>query len=360
MMSPQRNVPTILVTGATGLVGEALIARLHHEDVRIRALVRDRAGVLADDPGIEIVRGDLRDPGAVDRAVNGVDVVYHLGAAMSGTAEDFESTIVRGTHHVIDACMRHGVRRLVHVSSLGVVDSASRERDQPVHETSALEPFPERRGAYTCAKAAAERIIRAAMAARGLRAVIVRPGQIVGPRAAQRCPNATFAFGSAWISVGAGSQALPLVYTDDVADALVLAGTTPGVDGRIFHVIDPEEVTLNEYLDWYKHLPTRAFRTVRVPAALMQSVATVMDAASFVLRTPLPMTRYRVRALRPLAPFDVTAATQILGWTPRVGVRAGLLRTFGERRKAPRLAAITQHLSLDESRPIAALTTSEE
>lgn len=340
-MTPTPNtLPIALVTGATGLVGQALVEKLHAEPVRIRVLVRGVADAFEGDRRIEVVRGDLRDADAVERAVAGVDTVYHLGAAMSGTAEEFDASIVRGTHHIVDACVRHDVRRLVHVSSLGVVEAAARGPEHPVRESSPLDPYPERRGAYTYAKTCAERIVRAATSAGTLRAVIIRPGQIIGPRAAHRCPNATFSLGPAWVVVGPKSQVLPLVYADDVADALVLAGTRDNIDGQVFHIIDPQQVTLGEYLNWHGHLPGRRARAIRVPASLLSYVASVMDVVGWAARKSLPLTRYRVRALRPLAPFDVSVAMQVLGWTPRVGVRTGLLRTFGERRKVPRLVGL--------------------
>ena len=334
MTMPTTNDPQILITGATGFLGEALVRRLRREGVRVRALVRGRSESLSTADHVEIVRGDLRDAEAVQRAVKGVHTVYHLGAAMSGSLLDFEESIVRGTQNVVEACLANNVRRLVHVSSLGVVDAGAAGRAKPVHESSPLDPQPEKRGAYTYTKALAEGIIREAVSSRGLHAVIVRPGQIVGPRGAHRCPNATFSVGYTWVAVGAASQQLPLVFVDDVADALVLAGTRQGIDGQTFHVIDPENVTLGEYLKWYEGMPGRAYRSVRVPTSVMTSLATAMDAVGFVLRRSMPLSRHRVRALRPLVPFDVSAATKVLGWTPNVGMRSGLLRTFGERRRS--------------------------
>ena len=92
--------------------------------------------------------GDLGDPRAVDHAVSGVGIVYHVGAAMRGSPKAFEAGTVWGTRNVIDACLAHDARRLVYVSSMSVFDHAGRDPAQPVTEHSALEPHPTWRGAY--------------------------------------------------------------------------------------------------------------------------------------------------------------------------------------------------------------------
>ena len=115
--------PRVLVTGSSGFLGSALLRRLRDSGEAVRVL-RRRPGSCESDPKLHVVYGDLGDPAAVDRAVAGVDVVYHVGAAMKGWAEDFQRGTVLGTQNVIDACLRHHVKRLVYVSSLSVLDHA--------------------------------------------------------------------------------------------------------------------------------------------------------------------------------------------------------------------------------------------
>jgi len=79
-------------------------------------------------------------------AVEGVEVVYHVGAAMKGWREDFEAGTIWGTRNIIDACLKHGVKRLVYVSSLGVLDVAGHVDGVLVNEASPVEPNPDLRG----------------------------------------------------------------------------------------------------------------------------------------------------------------------------------------------------------------------
>lgn len=317
-----------LVTGAAGFLGKALVAALRARGTRVRVLVRRPVREYAGAEGIVQVIGDLGDPAIVDHAVAGAGVVYHVGAAMKGGPRAFEAGTVHGTRNVVDACLRHGNPRLVYVSSMSVFDHAGRDPSGSMVETSAYEPHPDKRGAYTQTKLAAERIVLDAIRDRGLPAVVIRPGQIFGPGAERVTPNGTLALAGRWIAVGSGAQTLPLVYRDDVVDALLLAGERPGATGRVFNVVDPVPVTQAEYLHRARAaLPD--LRVLRSPTWLFLSLATGVELLGAALRRDVPLTRYRVRSLRPLADFDVSAARDGLGWTPAIGVSRGLDLTFG-------------------------------
>src|SRR5690606_3185036 len=145
--------------------------------------------------------------------------------------------------NVVESCLRHGVGRLVHVSSLSVLDHAGRLPGEVVDESYRLEPQPQARGAYTRTKLDAEQAVATAMRERGLPAVIVRPGQIFGPGAEGVTPNGTIALAGRWIAVGPRTQTLPLVYLDDVVDALLLAVEAPEAVGKVLHVVDPQAVS---------------------------------------------------------------------------------------------------------------------
>jgi hypothetical protein len=148
-----------LVSGASGFLGRALVARLLSNGESIRVLARGPVGGLDGNPQVHVVRGDLGDPEAVERAVAGVELVYHLGAGMRGGAEAFESGTVWGTKNVVAACLRYGITRLVYVSSLSVLDHAGHRKGVPISESSPVEPHPELRGAYSQTKLIAENIV---------------------------------------------------------------------------------------------------------------------------------------------------------------------------------------------------------
>jgi dihydroflavonol-4-reductase len=169
----------MVVTGAAGHLGAALVRALLAQGQPVRALVRSERRALAG-LDVELVEGDLRDADSLRRAFAGAEVVYHAAAQISLSSREWDSlaaTNVQGTQHVVQACLSAGVRRMMHVSSIAaLVDTP---RDRPVDEqnplVSAMQPFP-----YGYAKALAEREVRQGIAA-GLDAVIVRPTAILGP-----------------------------------------------------------------------------------------------------------------------------------------------------------------------------------
>jgi len=320
-----------LVTGAAGFLGSKLVRALRARGHSVRVLLRKPNAAFASDSGMQTVIGDLGDPRSVDHAVNGAAVVYHVGAAMKGSVRDFEAGTLWGTRNIIDACARHGSKRLVYVSSMSVFDHAGRDPAQTMTESSAYEPHPDWRGAYTRTKLIAERAVLDAIRDSALPAVILRPGQIFGPGAEKVTPNAVISLAGRWVAVGPGDMSLPLVFVRDVIDALLLAGENPQAIGKVFNIVDTTQVTQQEYLDRAKEKLGDELKVVRVPTGLFMCLGWGVELLGKLLKRDVPLTRYRVRSLRPLANFNVSAACDVLGWKPRVGVARGLDETFGRR-----------------------------
>jgi nucleoside-diphosphate-sugar epimerase len=245
---------------------------------------------------------------------------------MKGSPADFQRGTVVGTRNLIDACLKHHIKRVVYVSSLSVLEQAVRHSDK-VTETWPLEPHAELRGAYTQTKLEAERMVMAAAKELGLPALIIRPGAIFGPGVEPSSPAGSFAMFGRWIVVGSGSLPLPLVYVDDVVDALLLGSSRPGLEGKLINLVDPAVVTQREFI----RIARSARPDIRawyVPRSILMTAAVGIEVLGRMLKRSVPLSRYRIRSIRPLHNFDQTAAQELLGWTPRVGVAEGLRRTF--------------------------------
>lgn len=198
---------SILVTGASGAIGSRVVVELRGGGRPVRCLVRRRAVDGAD----ELVRGDLADGSTLDAAVRGVDVVLHLAAVTHARrARDYVETNFLGTRRLLDAAVRHGVRRFVHVSTRAVSQSG---------------------GAYSLSKHLAEGAVRDAP----LEHTIVRLPEVYGGGGAEGVDRIVSAArrGARIPIVGDGSDRLCPMHVDDAIAALVAAVTAaPG--GRTY------------------------------------------------------------------------------------------------------------------------------
>jgi nucleoside-diphosphate-sugar epimerase len=169
----------------------------------------------------------------------------------------------------------------------------------------------------------AERMVLDAARDRGLQVVVIRPGQIFGPGSENVTPNGVIGIAGKWIVAGSGSRKLPLVYLDDVVDGLLAASTSDAALGQVVNLVDSTPIDQNEYLSRAKR------KASRVPVWFLMCAAYGIELLGKVLKRGVPLSRYKIRSLKPLYPFDCSRAKSLLGWTPRVGTREGLRRTFG-------------------------------
>jgi nucleoside-diphosphate-sugar epimerase len=128
--------------------------------------------------------------------------------------------------------------------------------------------------------------------------------------------------------LGSGKLVLPLVYVDDVVDALLLAAREENAVGGIFQLIDASAVTQRQYIDLCCRHAGAALRALYVPKAVFYGAAIAAEILGRVLGRSAPLTRYKLRSLPPLSPFDTGAARTKLHWFPSIGVPEGLRRTF--------------------------------
>jgi predicted dehydrogenase/nucleoside-diphosphate-sugar epimerase len=323
----------ILVTGANGLIGRHLVRRLLQEGNPVRIFVRRQPEAeFRNDDNVEVFLGDLGDPAAVDRAVAGTEIVYHLGAAMKGSAHDHERGTVCGTQNIVDSVLRHDVHRLVYISSLSCLHAAYSGRGTLAKEDWPVEPSPTKRGSYTQAKTAAEKIVRDAVRDRHLRAVLLRPGRVFGPGMSLLTPEVARRVGNVLVVLGDGTCELPLVFVEDVVDAIVLAAEKSKFDGRVFHIVDRTRITQNQVVSNYLLKNAQKAKVIHVPVAIVYSLALGIEVLSKVLSRPAPLSMYRVKSALARIQFDCTRAEHELGWQPRIGVASGLQETMAAER----------------------------
>ena len=251
------------MTGAGGFIGSRVVATLINYGFKnIRAFVRNRENAIRKlrgtliDPGkiIEFAEGNLLSKEDCEKATERVAVIYHLAASTSekSFSASFLNSVVT-TRNLLEAAMSNGVlRRFVNVSSFAVYTSMSMPRGGLLDETCPIEShFLERGDAYLYGKIKQENLLLDYAKRFNIPYVIIRPGAVFGPGKEEitgRVGINTFGF---FLHLG-GSNQIPFTYVDNCAEAIVLAGLIPGVDGEVFNIVDDNLPSSRQFLRVYK------------------------------------------------------------------------------------------------------------
>jgi dihydroflavonol-4-reductase len=264
-------VKPTLVTGATGFVGWHVARKLLERGERVRALVRDRAR-LKELEEVEAVQGDLRDPESLARAVEGCGVVYHVAADYRLWTRDpkemFRSN-VEGTRHLLDACKRTGIERVVYTSTVGCIGIP---RDGIGDEQTPV-GIEDMQGPYKQSKFLAEKVALK-FAGEGVPVVIVNPTAPVGDHDFKPTPTGKmlvdFVRGAmpAFLDTG-----LNIVDVRDVAAGHIAACDRGKVGER--YILGAENLTLQGIFGMLAKAVGRPAPKIRIPYAVAYAAGVV-------------------------------------------------------------------------------------
>jgi predicted dehydrogenase/nucleoside-diphosphate-sugar epimerase len=314
--------PRVLVTGATGFLGRRSVEILARKGFRVRALARKLSNIDSlCEHDVEIYFGDVACEESLRQAFKGVDYVIHAAADTGGSEEDGKVSTIRGTEIVLALSQEFNVQKLVYISSCGVYGVADFKDWQMVEEHSGLERFSVKRGHYSHAKLEAERLVTDAMDKGAVPITCLRPGTIYGPGGQVFTPMMGFSLGGKVFAViGDGRFVLPLVYVDNLVDAIVSAITEPESTGKIYNVVDPVTITKKDYMaGLVKKLYPNSF-SIHIPFKLLYGMVYLQEkACKFMERKPF-LTRYRLISSQKPIIYDSSKLRTELGWNPPVSV----------------------------------------
>jgi nucleoside-diphosphate-sugar epimerase len=331
---------TILVTGATGFIGEALTRRLLAAGERVRVLARQPGKVAeAGLPVAEIVAGDITDPAAVDRAVAGADLVYAIAGTFrepSLSDERYREVNVGAVALMMEAARRHGVRRVVHCSTVGIHGSVT---GAPASEATPVRP----EGIYEVTKAEGDRLALS-HSRDGLEVVVLRPAPVYGPGDTRLVKLFRLAGRDRVMLLGDGRPRYHMVYIDDLVEAFRLAGSVPGIAGEAFIVGGTELPTLEELVRRIgRILGHREQKIVKLPAGPMLLAGELCERVCRPLGVSPPIYRRRIEFFVNNRAYDIGKARSRLGFTPQVSLDEGLARTaawYGQQGFVPAPASL--------------------
>lgn len=320
----------ILVTGANGFLGRRVVAVLLAQGHTVRALVRPATSLeeLGWPDSVEIVRADLRAARELAPAFDGVDVLIHLAAAVTGGEEAMFASTVSGTERLLAAMAASGCRRIVLASSFAVYDwGATRgvlDENSPLATGAALYA----RDGYAIAKAWQERVTRRIAAQHGWDLTVLRPGFIWG-RDHGYLAACGQKIGRLHVVIGPFSH-LPLTHVDNCADLFARAAADPRAAGQTLNVVDGPGARIWGYLGSY--LKGTGERGLRVPFPYTAAIGMVRLAFATVLKRngKLPGLLIPCRFEARLKPLRYTnrRARELLGWRPPFDYAECLRRTY--------------------------------
>ena len=313
----------VLVTGAAGFIGSHLTEQLVRDGHQVRAFIRynarDDRGNLADLPAdikdaIEVERGDLKDPGAVNRAVDGREWVFHLGALIAipysyQNPYDVVQTNVLGTMHVLDACRASSaLERVVLTSTSEVYGTA---QSVPIDERHPLQG----QSPYAATKIGADAARESYHRAFGLPVTILRPFNTFGPRQSARAIIPTIisqALARPEIKLGRLDPRRDLTFVKDTAAGFIAIASCDGAVGRAVNIGRGEDISIGELVE-------RIARLLGRPITVQADHERFRPAASEVERL--------------LA--GTSLAQSLWGWKPRYSLDEGLTETIAWVRDHP-------------------------
>jgi UDP-glucose 4-epimerase len=301
-----------LVTGGAGFIGSSIAEALLAKGESVRILDDFSSGRRENVEGlrgrVEVIEGTIVDPGAVARAMAGVEVVFHEAAIPSvvRSVENPQASMlggVQGTTVVLDLARRSGVRRVVFAGSSSAYGDTPTLPKVETMESRPLSP-------YAASKMTGEHLMRIFAGLYGLETVTLRYFNVFGPRQDPKSEYAAVVprFITAAlrkdrpIVFGDGEQTRDFCHIDNVVQAnLLAAGTSRKLAGEMVNVACGTRTSLNQLLSYIGELAGRPLDAEHRPAR----AGDVRDSLA-----------------------DVRAARELLGYEPSVDVREGLKRTF--------------------------------
>ena len=316
-----------LVTGATGFVGSHLAEALRQQGDDVTALARStRKAEPLTAQGVNVIPGDLHHLAALQQAVEGQNVVYHVAGLTAARNEaEFLSANRDGTENVVAAMERAGVSRLILVSSLAAAGPAPRgvplSGDEPARPVTA----------YGRSKLAAEQAIRRS----GLAWSIVRPPIVYGPR--DREVLKVFRLARLGIApvFGDGGQELVAVHAEDLAAALIAAASSPTTIERTYTACHPEVFTSAQFGVAVAAAMGCSVTTLRIPQTVGRAVLSVTEAAAKLTRQSTILTTDKANEFfQPAWTGDPGPLTRDTGWRAGYNLKQGLAHTYDWYREA--------------------------
>jgi nucleoside-diphosphate-sugar epimerase len=316
---------TILVTGATGFLGSALTTELVKQKQPVRILARDEQKARAQfGEAVTIIRGEITDVAQVERAVDGVTIIYHLAGRLyhpSVPVELYRDTHVEGTRILLNACKgQKQLKSIVHCSTTGVHGVTGKTQ---AAENAPFAPT----NPYEATKLQGELLALKGFSEDGLPVSVARPGLVYGPGDLHLLGFFKSIKKGMFRVIDGGKALLHPIYIDDMTSAFLLCATRPEAIGQSYNIAGEYPVSIRELSTIIARSMDRELPRGSIPLWLANLASDMFSVIPGLKGEHAPLTRSRVQFLNNSRVYDISKAKAQLGFVPKVGLESGLKNT---------------------------------
>jgi nucleoside-diphosphate-sugar epimerase len=316
---------TILVTGATGFLGTALVTELVKQQQPVRILARDAEKARAQfGDAVTVITGEITDQQQVQQAVDGITTIYHLVGRLyhpSVPTELYHQTHVEGTRILLEACREQSqIQRIIHCSTTGVHGVTG---NTPAAENAPYAPT----NPYEVTKLESELLALKFHHEYGLPVSVVRPGLVYGPGDLHLLGFFSSIRKGLFRVIAGGKALLHPIYIDDMTAAFLLCGERTEAIGRSYNIAGERPVTIRELATAIAHSLDKELPGGSIPLWLANLASDIFALVPSMRGERAPLTRSRVKFLTNSRVYDCRRAQTELGFKAQVHLAEGMQRT---------------------------------
>ncbi|MCZ6800751.1 MAG: NAD-dependent epimerase/dehydratase family protein [Nitrospirae bacterium] len=316
----------ITITGANGFIGWHLVQDQLGRGRKVRAvdLSVSKLQGLGENPGLEIIQGDIRDMRKMHQAMNGVDVLFHLASAhldVSLSDDVYREMNVEALGALVELAHQAGVGRFVHCSSVGVFGEI---RNPPADETSPCYPDL----VYEKTKLMGEEVVLNYYRKTGFPITVVRPVWVYGPGCHRTEKLIRSIQKGRFFIVGDGETMRHCIFIEDMVEAFECCAQKREAIGEVFIIGGESAVSINTLVREIAEIGNGSAPKLYLPLFLMKPLAAACEGVfTFMGKNP-PISSRTLKFFTNNTSFSVVKARDLLGFTAKYGLHQGLRQTY--------------------------------
>ena len=320
-----------LITGGMGFIGKNLVLRLIDEGYVIRILSRtahnSNNGFENVNEDIEYYTGNVAVLDDLDIPGQDVDVIYHLAAAMSGDWNEHLQTTVQGTHNILSICDKYQINNLIYLSTINVYKAVNYNDLEVINELFEYEDHPELRGNYSNSKLIAEKLVceYGRTVTHPMNISIIRPGLVYGYKSHGLLLDIGPVIKNKLIlSFSPKKKRLPIVYIDNLIDALILAGDKVDNQHYIFNVVDNDYPTQSDFIKLFNTYSDCTLYALFIPYYFLFFLFYVIDLIINIIPGKSSSYSYKIKSIKSSPAFSTDSIQRELGWKQQIDFSAAI------------------------------------